>query len=87
MTCFFIGHRYAPSELRPRLDAEIERHIVDYGVSEFVVGHYGDFDRMAAAAVRSAKQRHPALRLTLPLPYCPPRKARTDSSDESCPGG
>ncbi len=84
MTCFFIGHRYAPEALRPRLDQAVERHIADYGVREFVVGHYGQFDALAAAAVRDAKKRHPSVTLTLLLPYYPCRDSgilkRYDSS-------
>lgn len=37
-TCFFVGHREAPDSLLPKLSAEIERHITEYGVTEFVVG-------------------------------------------------
>lgn len=70
-TCFFIGHRSAPETLRPLLDDAIERHIIEYGVTEFVVGHYGRFDMMAAGAVRRAKERHPEVTLTLLLPYYP----------------
>ena len=54
-TCFFIGHRNAKPEVAPKLAEEIERHIVDYGVDAFVVGHYGQFDFMAAQAVIQAK--------------------------------
>ena len=50
---------------------EVERHIVEYGVTEFVVGHYGAFDRLAARAVREVKQRRPEITLTLLLPYHP----------------
>lgn len=71
-TCFFIGHRDAPEELRPLLAEAIERHITEFDVTEFVVGHYGRFDAMAAGAVRKAKERHPELKLTLLLPYYPP---------------
>ena len=70
-TCFFIGHRDVPEAIRPLLADAIERHITDYGVREFVVGHYGGFDRMAANMVRKAKQRHPNVRLILLLPYFP----------------
>ena len=69
--CFFIGHRNAPETLRPLLDAVVERHIAEYGVNDFVVGHYGRFDYMAAGAVRKAKERHPDVTLTLLLPYYP----------------
>ena len=64
-TCFFIGHRNAPETQRPLLDAAVERHIAEYGVNDFVVGHYGRFDYMAAGAVRKAKERHPDVMLTL----------------------
>ncbi len=70
-TCFFIGHREAPDALLPILDAEVERHIVDYGVTDFVVGRYGHFDGMAARSVKAAKKRHPEVTLTLLLPYHP----------------
>ena len=70
-TCFFIGQRNAPETLRPLLDDAIERHITEYGVTEFIVGHYGRFDDIAAGAVRKAKERHPEVTLTLLLPYYP----------------
>ena len=71
-TCFFIGHRDAPEALRPLLAEAVERHITLYGVTEFIVGHYGRFDAMAAGAVREAKKRHPEATLMLLLPYYPP---------------
>ena len=49
----------------------VENHIVDYGVTEFIVGNYGGFDRMAAKAVVSAKVLHPGITLLLLLPYHP----------------
>ena len=70
-TCFFIGHRDAPETLRPLLADAVERRIAEYGVTEFVVGHYGHFDAMAASAVRKAKERHPEVTLVLLLPYYP----------------
>ena len=70
-SCFFIGHRNAPETLRPLLDAAIERHISEYGVTEFIAGHYGSFDYMAAGAVKQAKKRHPEVTLVLLLPYYP----------------
>ena len=42
-TCFFIGHREAPDTLLDKLSAEVERHITEYGVTDFVVGRYGLF--------------------------------------------
>ena len=69
--CFFIGHREAPDALLDELTAEVERHITEYNVTEFVVGKYGRFDALAAKCVKAAKKRHPEVTLTLLLPYHP----------------
>lgn len=42
--------------LAPLLDETIERHIVEYGVTEFVVGQHGRFDQLAAEALRREKR-------------------------------
>ena len=70
-SCFFIGHREAPSTLRPQLDWAIERCITEYGVTGFVVGQYGNFDYLAARALIAAKERHPEISLQLLVPYHP----------------
>ena len=70
-TCFFIGHRETGDELIPALTAAVERHITEYGVTSFIVGRYGNFDKLAARVVIDAKERHPEVTLTLLLPYHP----------------
>lgn len=70
-TCFLIGHRDVPGELRERLAKAIDEAIVRDGVTEFMVGQYGAFDRMAAGCLVEAKKNHPELRLVLLLPYHP----------------
>ena len=70
-SCFFIGHREASEEIYPALYAAVEQHISEYGVTEFIVGHYGGFDRLAASAVKEAKRFYPEVKLTLLLPYHP----------------
>lgn len=70
-TCFFTGHREVGDELIPALTEAIERHIAEYGVTNFIVGWYGNFDKMAARAVIDAKRHHPEVTLTLLLPYHP----------------
>lgn len=69
--CFFIGHREATREIFPALLAEVERHIREFGVTQFVVGHYGGFDRLAAEAVIEAKAKHEEIELVLLLPHHP----------------
>ena len=70
-SCFFIGHRDAPEALFPLLKSTVESHIAEYGVTEFIVGHYGNFDRLAAQAVISIKNKYPEKSLLLLLPYHP----------------
>lgn len=70
-SCFFIGHREAGEDLREPLAQAVERHIAAYGVTDFVIGQYGGFDRLATQAVIEAKRQHSGIRLTLLLPYHP----------------
>ena len=74
-TCFLIGHRDAPIALREKLEKAIAAAITKYGVTEFVVGQYGAFDKMAAVCLAEAKKAHPELRLVLLLPYHPSERA------------
>ena len=69
--CFFIGHREAPSTINKELFRAVNEAVVVLGVTEFVVGHYGSFDGLAAAAVRRVKELHPHISLRLLLPYHP----------------
>ena len=73
-SCFLIGSHLSPDTLSPLLDEAIERHIAEYGVTEFLVGRYGRFDQLAAEALRRAKERHPGIRLRLLIPYHPAQR-------------
>ena len=53
----------------------IEQHITAFGVTEFVVGHYGSFDRLAAQALAAAKERNPGIVLLVLTPYHPAERA------------
>ena len=46
-SCFFIGHHDTGAGIYPMLLAEVERHIRQYNVTEFFVGHYGRFDSLS----------------------------------------
>ena len=74
-SCFFIGHREASCELLPILRRTVEKHISEYGVTEFIVGGYGNFDHLAAKAVISLKQQYPQITLSLLIPYHPAERS------------
>ena len=76
-SCFFIGHREADERLLPRLELTIEQLIVEENVRYFYAGGYGGFDRIAAAAVKRAKQKYPDITLMLVLPYHPAERPIT----------
>ena len=68
--CFLFGHADAPDTMISKLDEAIEICCAK-GIEHFYVGNRGRFDRLAAAAVNRAKQRHPQIRLFLLLAYHP----------------
>ena len=70
-SCFFIGHREADERLLPNLALTIARLVQEENVRYFYVGGYGGFDRIAATAVKRAKQTYPDIALMLVLPYHP----------------
>ena len=76
-SCFFIGHREASSEIFEAVRKTVEEHIVEHGVTEFDVGNYGGFDRIAARAVIAAKEQHPEVVLSMLLPYHPAERPVT----------
>ena len=69
VTCFFIGSRHAPNSIEPQLAEAVEKHITEYGVNCFTVGHYGSFDGLVRGVLREAKKQHPDIELYLLSPY------------------
>ena len=69
--CFFVGHSDAAPSVYPVLLRAVEKHIEEYNVTEFIVGHYGNFDSLAARAVAEAKRKYSGITLTMLLPYYP----------------
>lgn len=70
-SCFFIGHRDTEEAIYPKLRALVERHVLECDVTEFIVGHYGNFDRLAAKAVMEFRKQYPQITLLLLIPYHP----------------
>ena len=70
-SCFFIGHRETDAALLPKIKAAAEGLIQQQQVSNFYVGMYGNFDRLAGEAVIQLKRDYPGVHLVLVLPYHP----------------
>ena len=68
-TCFFIGSRHTSSDVREPLIQAVEKHIVEYGVTTFTVGRYGNFDRMVQGVLNEAKKQYEHIHLYLLCPY------------------
>ncbi len=66
---FFIGRRDTITDIIPALESSIEDHIVNHGVTKFIVGHYGAFDKFVSTILIKAKTKHPHISLILLLPY------------------
>ena len=83
--CCFCGHRNVSPNIYPALQEAVERHVAEFGVMQFLVGGYGDFDALAARAVQETKATVPGIRLTLVLAYLPEpgRTISTDDYDET----
>ena len=76
--CFFTGHRDTSSTVTPLLEAAIEQHIVEYGVTEFYVGTHGAFDSMATSVLVGMKQKYPFIHNYVVLAYHPTLRGPAD---------
>ena len=70
MLVTFCGHSTVSNAaaVAAALKSVIEELIAE-GATEFYLGGYGEFDSLAARAVRDAKATHPDIRSTLVIPY------------------
>lgn len=70
-TCCFAGHSeiYSPEEIYDKLTEIIEKLIITENIKDFMVGNYGNFDKLSAKAVRKLKEKYPDIRLNLVVPY------------------
>ena len=70
-TCCFFGHREVTHNIIDKLKAIIESLIAENGVTEFYVGHQGQFDNMVYSVLKEIKEKHPEIRYTVVLAYMP----------------
>lgn len=68
--CGFAGHsKVYDSNLEEKIYEKCEELIIRYKINEFWVGHYGDFDLLAAKVVNRLKEHYPDIKLILVIPY------------------
>ncbi len=70
-SCFLFGHHQTTDSIIPELRRILQQHITEYDVTEFIVGHYGRFDRLASKELSHMKVQYPHIQLRLLLPYHP----------------
>ena len=70
-TCCFFGHREVMHNIKEKLKAIIEKLIAEDGVTEFFVGHQGQFDGMVYSVLKELKAKYPYIRYTVVLAYMP----------------
>lgn len=69
--CCFAGHGSISDTAKTveKIKQVAEDLILNYGVKEFWVGHYGSFDGCSASAIRELKKDYPEITLELVIPY------------------
>lgn len=72
-TCFFIGHRDATQTIQDELYETVVHLVKECHVDHFIVGHYGEFDRMATSVVQRVIQEYPEKAIIAEIlePYFP----------------
>ena len=70
-TCCFFGHREVTHNIKPKLTEIIEKLITEDGVTDFYVGHQGQFDSMVFSVLKELKVKYPKIRYTVVLAYIP----------------
>lgn len=74
MTCCFFGHKDTPPSVRDRLEATVEKLIIEQDVRTFLVGNQGQFDSMVLTVLRNMKKKYPAIDFHVVLAYVPAKK-------------
>ena len=74
MTCTFFGHRDCTDDIIDSLKATIIDFIENKGVSTFLVGNNGNFDRLVIKALTKCKDTFPHIDYCVVLAYLPKNK-------------
>ena len=87
MVCTFFGHRECYDLEAAVLRNAIE-NLIAQGVSEFLVGHQGQFDAMVRSCLKALQIQYPEIRYSVVLAYLPTEKSPwEDTTDTMYPEG
>lgn len=68
--CCFAGHSDVNiSAEKEKVKEVAENLILEYGVKEFRVGNYGNFDICCSRAIKELKENYPDIKLSVVIPY------------------
>lgn len=73
--CTFCGHSkiYSPYEDIKAATQQIVSGLIQDGYDDFLIGNYGQFDRLAASVCLTLKQDYPSIVVNLVVPYYQPQ--------------
>lgn len=69
--CFLFGHRVITEPIEDSLEKAIDRSIVEFQITKFMVGNYGEFDKLCARKLQKAKEKYPHIHIYSALAYYP----------------
>ena len=70
-TCFMFGHSNAENDIYEGIVRAVKMHYTCCGVRRFVIGHYGNFDKIGRHALAAVKKEYPDIENLLLTPYFP----------------
>ena len=86
IACTFFGHRDSPAHLKQRIKDTIIKLVEEWCVDMFYVGSNGNFDSMAADALKEIKKEYPCIDFCVVLAYIP-KNGELNEQDTLYPDG
>ena len=69
-TCLMFGDRYSHCRILPNVEHSVEDMYKEHGITDFIVGHDGNFDYFAITAVKALRRTYSDIKLLMLTPYC-----------------
>lgn len=73
--CFLFGHATTPYDALVRIEAAAEKQYNEHNIRTFIVGNRGNFDSLAATAIKNLKKKYSDISLLLLLAYHPAERS------------